>query len=357
MADDMARERTRIDEEAVDAAEEQIKAEQRIIDYDTHEYPVEVIVKKYCDGLDDEENELFVPAYQREFIWDTKRQSKFIESVMLGLPIPYLFVADNDGRLEIVDGSQRIRTLAEFVSGNLKLIGLEKLTKLNGFKYTDLELSRQRRFLRHTLRMIELTEKADEQIRRDIFERINTGNEELKAMEKRKGIFRGAFYDFVSECCSDDFFNRLCPISAKRLKREEAAEMILRFFAYSDRYKSFKHNVTSFLSDYLKEMNAKGPTYPREKENFHSMLSCAKMILPNGFAKVPRAKSTPRVRFEALSVGIHLALQENPNFADSVDMSWLNSEDFKSHTRSDASNSRPKVVGRIEYVRDRLLGK
>src|SRR5689334_21561806 len=107
-----------ITEEEKLAAEEQIRQEQRVVDYDTKEYTVELLVSKYSLGREGDENELFIPEYQREFVWDTKRQSKFIESVLLGLPIPYIFtaglyreIAEDEGRIEIVDGSQRIRTL------------------------------------------------------------------------------------------------------------------------------------------------------------------------------------------------------------------------------------------------------
>ena len=69
--------------------------------------------------IDTGNNELFVPDYQREFVWDEERQSKLIESIILGLPIPLIFLTENnDGRLEIIDGSQRIRTLSAFLEMN-----------------------------------------------------------------------------------------------------------------------------------------------------------------------------------------------------------------------------------------------
>lgn len=119
------------------AAEEQIAQHHKTIDYDTREYPVEVLVQKYLTNLEEDDNELFVPDYQREHTWSPEHQSKFIESVLIGLPIPYIFVADvagKEARLEIVDGSQRIRTLAEFIVNKLQLSGLRKLTELNGFR-------------------------------------------------------------------------------------------------------------------------------------------------------------------------------------------------------------------------------
>jgi len=80
-----------------DEAEAEIRDKQKPIDYDTKEYPVELLIQKYTDGLDDDTNELFIPDYQRELVWDNTMQSKFIESVLLGLPLPYIFVADING--------------------------------------------------------------------------------------------------------------------------------------------------------------------------------------------------------------------------------------------------------------------
>ena len=95
------------------SAEKQILEHQKIVDYDTKEYLVETVVAKYLARKRDDDNELFVPDYQRDFNWSKNRQSKFVESMLIGLPIPYIFVADvteKEARLEIVDGSQRIRS-------------------------------------------------------------------------------------------------------------------------------------------------------------------------------------------------------------------------------------------------------
>ena len=343
-----------ISEKDKDKAEEQILSLQQIVDFDTREFPVEIIVHKYSTGLSSDENELYVPSYQRDFVWDDTRQSKFIESVMLGLPIPYIFTADRDGRLEIVDGSQRIRCLYAFVNDQLVLTNLKKLNHLNGFKFSDLPLSRQRRFNRHTLRMIELTGKAGPEITVDIFERINTGSDTLKSMEIRKGLFGGEFYKFIAECADNPKFVELTPISVGVAKREEGEEMILRFFAYSENYLEFKHSVRDFLDDYLKTKN-KGFDKKQMKAEFVRILAFFDKFFPYGFKKSATANTTPRVRFEAISVGVNLALQKNPKLIPPP-INWLDSPAFQAHTRSDASNSKPKVRGRIEFVRDKLLG-
>ena len=342
-----------ITQEEQDAAEEQILQQQVYADYDTKEYPIEVIVQKYEDNKDDDLNELFIPTYQRDFVWDENRQSKFIESILIGLPVPFIFTADRGERFEIVDGSQRIRSLAAYLSDSLTLQNLEKLTVLNGTRFSDLLLSRQRRFKRKTLRMIELSEKADANITNDLFERINTGSDILRKMEVRKGAFAGRFYDFVSECSQNELFKMLCPISEKVRKREEAQELVLRFFAYSDRYMKFKHRVDEFLNEYIKE-NKDAFDEARLKKEFIDMLNFVDRYFPNGFTKGTNSKTTPRVRFEALSVGTNLALRMNPNLVPQ-NLSWMDSDAFKTHTRSDASNSKPKIKGRIEYVRDNLM--
>lgn len=339
-----------------EVAEKQILKEQQVVDYEIREYPIEVIVSKYVKGKGSDSNEIFIPKYQRKFVWDFKKQSKFIESLMLGLPIPYIFAADNDGRMEIVDGSQRIRTLEAFCSNKMELQGLKKLTKLNGFRHQDLLLSRQRRFNKKTIRIIELTEKATWEVRKDMFERINTTPTILSDMEVRKGMYEGSFYDFVQECSGNMKFKLLCPISKKREKREERQEMVLRFFAYAENYQNFAHIVRDFLDDYMK-LKQKEFDVGTLAEYFENMLDFVGNYFPYGFKKSPSFKSTPRVRFEAISVGVHLALQENPNLNPPPVADWLNSEEFKGHTRSDAANNRNKVIGRIEYVRDKLLGR
>jgi hypothetical protein len=341
-----------------DAAEEQITENHRIIDYDTREYPVEVMVQKYLTGIEEDDNDFFVPDYQRDLTWSEEHQSKFIESVLMGLPIPLLFMADikgQDGRAEIVDGSQRIRTLARFITNELRLSGLERLTRLNGFTFADLPPIRQRRFNRHTVRMIELREGADAEVRRDIFSRINTGSVKLNDMEVRWGVNDGAFLQFVRRCSQQQLFVELAPLSDKAVKLREPQEFVLRFFAYLRDYQKFDRSVVEFLNSYLKDMENYAPDKEAEDQaEWERMLVFVKTHFPNGFSKGKGHVRTPRIRFEAISVGTALALRMKPDLVP-ISMDWLESEEFKGMMRSDASNSRPKVVRRIEFVRDQLL--
>jgi hypothetical protein len=349
-----------ISEEMKSAAELEIESKQKITDHDIREYPVEVIVNKYNQGREKDEGEIFVPDYQRELVWPEKKQARFIESILLNLPIPYLFVADNaeaGGRLEIVDGSQRIRTLVRYVEGQLKLKDLELLPALNGFYFSDLPPERQRRFLRKTLRMIELTRMMDEEARRQLFDRLNSGGVQLENMEQRFGSRSGPFLEFIKEQSSKSKFRELCPVSKTRSIRKEYEELVLRFFAYTSNYKNFEKSVDDFLNEYLDTQNNNPFDAHAMGAEFDKVLSFVEAKLPFAFRKSQSNQTVPRIRFEAISVGVALALRENPALDpdEKSIIQWIESDEFKNHTRSDASNSRPKVVNRIHFVRDKLL--
>ena len=81
-----------ISSDKINKVEEQIRQQSKPVDYKTLEYPIEIIVQKYLDGEDEDENEIFIPDYQREMVWSEENQSKFIESIFLGLPIPYILL-------------------------------------------------------------------------------------------------------------------------------------------------------------------------------------------------------------------------------------------------------------------------
>lgn len=334
--------------------ENQIREKQRSVDYDVKEFTIEILVQKYLNGLEQESNDVFIPAYQREFVWDKKRQSKFIESVILGLPIPYIFSADNaDGRLEIVDGSQRIRTLANYLSNNLKLIDLEILTELNGTLFLGLSLPRQKKIFNSTLRMIVLSDKSDEDARFMIFERINTGSDLLNDMEKRRGIFQGKFLNFLSECVAHPTFNKLTKFTQSSRKRREPEELILRFFAFSENYSTFKGNLNEFLNKYVTEKNKK---FDKKAfmTDFNNTLKFAEKFLPDGFQKSKTYNSTPRVRFEALAVGINLALKEKSNLKPKS-VKWVKESAFEKEITGSSTNTPDKVKSRIDFVKNNLL--
>ena len=341
----------RLSDEKLAAIEEQIQRESVPYVYDTKEYPVEVIIAKYS------KDQIFVPHYQRNYVWKPDEKSRFIESVFLGVPImPFLVsVSGDDAELEIIDGSQRIRTLEEYCRDGFKLSGLKKLTELNGTKFSELTESRKNKFLLRDFRFHVVTDKADQDIRADIFNRVNTSANKLKPSEIRKGAYQGDFYNFIIECSQSELFRKVCPIPENKAKRGEYEELALRFFAYANSYESFKHDVAPFLDDFLKLKN-KGFNREEMRQDFDMVMRFAEQHLePPYFARKGRDNATPRVRFEALSVGIYLALKQNPELQP-TDFLWLDSKEFKELTTSDASNNQGRLKARIEFVRDCLLG-
>ena len=347
----MAKKNKKLSDEKLQLIESQILKESVPYVYDTKEYPVEVIVAKH------KKEQIFVPHYQRNFVWKPEEKSRFIESVFLGVPImPFLVsVSGEEAELEIIDGSQRIRTLTEYCEGGLRLKGLNKLTELNGTTFSDLTESRRNKFLLRDFRFHVVTDKASQDIRADIFNRVNTSANKLKSSEIRKGAYQGDFYNFIIECSKSDLFRKVCPIPNSKAKRGEYEELALRFFAYTNSYLEFKHDVAPFLDDFLRSKN-KGFDKDALLCDFNRVMSFVEQNFESPyFARRGRDNATPRVRFEALSVGIYLALKVNPSL-QANDLSWLESNEFKYHTTSDASNNHGRLRARIEFVRDCLLG-
>lgn len=336
-------------------------------EYKTSEYTVSEINKKYLRSLDVDFNvddtfakgAIYVPDYQRDFVWSDNAQSKFIESLILGIPVPLIFFADVNSHLEIVDGSQRVRTIHNFLENNLRLKNLEKLHYLNGYTYIELPAHRRNRIDDISLRAVSLGESTVSLARYDLFERVNTGGNNLKSAEVRKGSVVSEFSEFIKECSENLLFKELCPLGGKVANREEGLERITRFFAYSGRgaLDSYKGFVTPFLKDYLKKTsdNFNDEMKLDMKTKFENMLNFVNDNFPFGFKKSESNKSTFRVRFEAIAIGTANALEIDPELTvNNVD--WLESIDFLDKVRSDAANNKSNLVGRINYVTNKLLG-
>lgn len=338
-----------ITQEKRQLAEDQIKALRKEIDYDTRDYAIDFLVQQY------RENEFYIPdEYQRQYIWEDANKNRFIESILLGLPIPFMFFSDtDDGRCEIIDGAQRTQTLEEFMSNELVLSNLKKLSELNGFTYTDLPEYFKRKFNKTTMRIIVLSDETTIEIRQEIFNRINTTGVRANPSEIRRGSYAGPFMDFLKECTKNPVFVKVCPVSETSKKRYDDLELVLRFFAFLNNYKNFNHRVDEFLDKYVEDIQG---NFDKDlfKTEFDNMLTFVERYFENGFRKTKTSKSTPRVRFEAIAVGVGLALRENPDLVPQS-MNWLDSDEFKKHTTTHASNSPVRVSGRVEYVRDMLL--
>ena len=146
------------------------------------------------------EKELVVPEFQRELVWDPRRKSRFIESILLGYPIPGMFFTDLDkGKMMIIDGQQRINTLVEFLRNEFKILNRNDINpKWRGKNYRDIDEDSQRKLRSSNIRASVfqiLSEKEEEKniALYSLFERINTGSIQLNSQEIRRAIYFGEF--------------------------------------------------------------------------------------------------------------------------------------------------------------------
>lgn len=361
-----------ITEEQKQLAEKAIIEKQKEISFGLREWSIDTILDKFGEGGDpDSECELFIPDYQRDYKWDDRIASRFIESILLGLPIPYIYIADNydedeslDGRVEIIDGSQRIRSIYYFANNQFPLSDLKELTELEGFHFRDFPAGRQRRFLRESLRIMEL-KSDDPDYKRDLFERINSGLKPLIPMEQRKGSesAESPFYkEVIAPCSKNELFRELAPLSANRRSNEDYAELVLRFFGYGDELEQYNNSVRKFLDGYFTKMAKKTSAELNSVDyiaRFEQVLDFVKKYFPYGFRKSKEARSTSRTFFESIALGTYFAIQENggvTGLATDEIKNWFNSEEYRKIVSSDAANNTSKLKARIFFVKNRLLG-
>jgi hypothetical protein len=352
-------------QEEREAGENAIAEMEMAIKYLVTEYTVEFLADKV------RQEEYYVPPYQRELVWPEDKQSRFIESLLMGLPIPFLFLWQAyDGRLEIVDGSQRLRTMVRFLDGDLKLQKLLQLPKLNGFYFDDLDRSRQRKILARSIRGIVLDNLVDEATRTEMFNRINTGGTHLNEAEIRRGSLPGAFMELVVQCSIDERFVAATPIGAKQVSEREREELVVRFFTYLEKFMraggewdlpGWQDRPRDYIWKFVVEANRRAendPDYlPRLRTDFETMLAEVERLFPNGFRKTATGKQIPRVRFEAIAVGTALALRDFGHLAATKNdvEAWADDAAFAEVTTSDAANVKSKLLARVRFVYERLM--
>lgn len=343
-----------ISKEKIDLASNQIRKLQQKIGYDTRDYPIAFLVENY-------KNNIFIkPKYQRNAsVWSPEYKCRFIESLILGYPIPMLFFADNkNGKLEIIDGLQRISTLFEYLENKFSLNSLKTLTELNGFKMSDLPQNESLRLKNSALRVIVLKANTTETTRIDLFNRINTSSLQANPSELRTGKSDGPLMDLIKDLSQTETFLNLIDLSDRKMLRKENLEFASRFFAYSHEYLNFGHSVQEFVDNFFDSYNKiyNSNLNSELTLEFNKTFQFIEKNYPKNIFKNKR-NQTPRVRFEALSVGTNLALKKEENLnINSNDISELvNDEEFKRLTTSDASNSKAKVKSRINFVTSYLL--
>lgn len=208
------------------------------------------------------------PEYQRRQVWDRSKQSRFIESLLMNLPVPPVFLFEPEySRYEVMDGQQRLSSIVSFYENRLKLTGLEHWPELNGKHYADLPVKVQRGIDRRRVSAVVLQSNArganDDELRRIVFERLNTGGQKLNAQELRNCVYASPFSSMLVELASYAPLNDLLGIPRYEdhfidgqvseelsentlFKRMIDCEFVLRFFAFREK-KNIKGSVKAIL--------------------------------------------------------------------------------------------------------------
>ncbi|MEB6370373.1 DUF262 domain-containing protein [Klebsiella michiganensis] len=250
----------------IELSELQKKAKERTVKTQNIEYDLETLVKKI-----DRKVIKLDPDYQRKHRWGDDASSKLIESLILNIPIPYVYISldidvddeiDDDGqyRYSVIDGQQRLTAIYNFLKNQYPLVDLEVLDNLNGAYYKDLPPFLIRRLEERTLKCLRIDSTLDQQVKYDIFERLNTGALKLESQELRNAIYRGPFKDLIKELSMLPDFISTCGLSESKKKKMEDQELILRFFAinYNDGYNKYKKGFKEFLNTTMQEFNQLG---------------------------------------------------------------------------------------------------
>lgn len=214
------------------------------------DYTVDSIVKRI------EKEKIFVPPFQRKYVWTQVQASRFIESLILGLPVPGVFFSKEDEteKLLIIDGQQRILSIANFYKGvfgekKFRLKGVQE--DLEGKTYEELKQADQNRLddsILHATIIKQDTPSDDESSIYMVFERLNTGGTPLQPQEIRACVYYGDFNQLLSELVENPSWRAIFGKENRRMKEQE---LVLRFFSLFYEYEDYKKILKSFINSFM----------------------------------------------------------------------------------------------------------
>jgi hypothetical protein len=197
------------------------------------------------------------PRYQRRFRWDQKRQSRLIESFLMNVPIPPVFLNEDDyGRYSVIDGKQRLAAIHAFMRGRLKLSGLKVFADINGRTFDDLPVSLQNVLqTRANLRATIILRQSDPDVKFQVFQRLNTGGVKLNPQEIRNSTWPGPFNDLILDLSVHPKFHSLLGITVPErsaiFKEMRDAEFVLRFMTFRDNWDTFSGGMMRHMDEYM----------------------------------------------------------------------------------------------------------
>lgn len=201
--------------------------------------------------------EIITPDYQRQKIWNVEAKSRLIESLLVRIPIPSFYMdATNEDQWKVIDGLQRLTALKEFIiDGSLKLQNLEYLLDFNGLCWADLPRPYQRRIYETEVTVVIINSGTPENVKYNIFKRINTGGEPLSAQEIRHALYNGKASKLIKKIANRRAFKDVWTFIKD--DRMELSELALRGFGYFilDQKNIFELNYDDYLSAAMRSIN------------------------------------------------------------------------------------------------------
>ena len=310
---------TEADDGVLDEAEEGEADEQVPVRYDITSFGADFVVDGLIKRL--REKDVYIPQFQRNFVWSTRDASRFIESLLLGLPVPGIFLSkDEDSRLLVVDGQQRLRSLLAFYDDDLrgrhfKLQDVD--AAFNSRRYKELDATDRRNLDNSVIHatIVQQNEPTDDDSGiYSIFERLNNGGRRLYPQEIRASIFTGEFNQLLADLNDNSDWRNIYGPKSVRLKD---AEMILRFFALRYKIDSYEKPMKSFLNRFMKDnrhiSDGRRESFKREFEATISKIG--KAIGSRAFRPT---KAFNAAVFDAIAVGVAIRLQDAGELEDSA---------------------------------------
>lgn len=178
------------------------------------------------------------PDFQRHYVWDRKKASRLVESILLRVPLPIVYLSEeHDGKEYVIDGQQRLTSLFSFIDGRFpdgepfKLAGLTAYSELNKKSFSEIAEPLQDKIYDYCIRTVTLLKQSNADLKFEIFERLNTGSEPLNDMELRNCVYRGPYNSLLKELADDPEFRGLLGLTVPD-RRMRDVELVLRFASF-----------------------------------------------------------------------------------------------------------------------------
>lgn len=242
-------------EDVEDDSPLEIEPEKRRVKTEKQDLPVETLVSWV------NRNKLNLqPDFQRNFVWNSGKASRLVESLLLAIPIPVIYVAEEANRTySVVDGQQRLTSICAFINGafpngqNFKLSGLQVLKDLNRKAFADLPVELQEEILNSILRLIIIEKDSDPDVKFEVFERLNLGAEKLNDQEVRNCVYRGNYNELLRSLAQNEFLLRILQ-SKEPHSRMADRQLVLRFFAmWRNTHHNYKGPTKRFLNTEMEQ--------------------------------------------------------------------------------------------------------